>query len=355
MKLVIGKQYTTEYLQDEFIQHGRGAYFDFTGNVDHILSYIEPDVLFRPNMERAIGFNPLRDLEPSTILKALKAAYDFNVSTAIMDTYTLSSLTALKLVPDATLLSVVPLLTNDTYRKKVIGHLKNTHVKSFWQLFEDMSQKDQRQEFFSTYNKFYTFTLDPLLAPIIGQKRTSFTLTKDSTLVASFSPLFGKENSIFLATQLLASLPDMPVVIDGAHMVGWYPDHATVGVKYLKQIPPNTRETVMGSADEIVAFRLGTTDARVLADEFDLGQQDFSLQELPPRHYHLRTQSTTHRLQEFTPLPKREPQSISDERHTRPIEDINEEIRRALRCKSTSSKRKSPKDFSRRKRTTRCT
>jgi len=295
MQYILGKgKGKTTYLTQQFLRTG-GAYFEFHGKLDEVIEGIPPErwestVVFDPTDPIPIGFNYL---EPTAVLETLKSAWHYEGSTPILDLYTYNTIASLAYVPDATLLGVLYMLTAREYRARCMGYIKDPILKKFWKDYEQLPPKEQRQQTLSTLNKFYALLSDRLVRNVIGQKRTSF---KDKDIVATFPPSLGKEKASFLATLLLHYLPDYPIYLDGGHNLGpraiQEKTQITFSHDYLEQLSRSMQEYLIGSSDALIAFRLGPKDAERLSVEFELGQCQWSLTELPDFTYHKRTTRT---------------------------------------------------------------
>lgn len=132
------KNDTIAYLRRLFLEHiheGKGgAYFDFSGDISGLLQHI-PDnrdtVLFLPmDTEYPIGLNPLyrpqdRRATLENIVNALRSVWPSDIATTRIDLYLKAAILSLLDMPTAILLVVSELFTNDQYRTKVFGHLKD--------------------------------------------------------------------------------------------------------------------------------------------------------------------------------------------------------------------------------------
>lgn len=311
MQYVIGKPnpHKTDYLIGLFLQQG-GAYFDFTGDLSPLLSRIPPSeydntVLFRPlDIEYPIGLNIIHHPDniprvSNAVLETIKSAWHYEGSTPLLDMYTYNSTASLCHVPDATLLGIPFLLNDIDYQAKVIGHLLDPVLLYFWHdFYAKIPERDKRHDTMSTLNKVFALITDPTVRNIIGQKKTTFTVSDMSFIIASFPRELGKEKASFLATLLLYYLPDIPVVIDGGHNLGpkavLEKENVTFAHSYLQQLTESTRETLIGTADEIVCFRIGPSDNLRLEREFDLNRNVSTLTELAYNRYHVKGQHVTH-------------------------------------------------------------
>lgn len=326
---VIGKRYddTSGYLRRLFLQHilkGKGgAYFDFSGEMHDLLSSIPQKritdtVLFFPtDREYPVGFNPLHKAEDkartaTAVVDAFKSVWHYDAATPLLDLYLYTTVAALLDMPQASLLGMAQMLTDASYRAAVIAHIGDPVLKSFWRdFYETLPEKEQKQTTMSTLNKVYELIVDPTVRNIIGQKKTTFTVFDTTVLIASFPQELGLEKGSFLATLLLSSLPDdFLVILDQGDRIGYSAVIDAIkrrplafGHQFGAQLSQSLRETLIGTAQTLVAFRIGPTDAKRLTPEFYLKPQgNYPLVELPPETYHLRTAYETKADQVLLPL-----------------------------------------------------
>jgi hypothetical protein len=253
--------------------------------------------------------------------------------------YTYTAAAALCDVPDATLLGIPCLLINQVYRDKVLEYVKDPVLKTFWDdFYATIPDKDRRQQTMSTLNKMYSLITDPTIRNIIGQKRTSFKITNTSIVVASFSPKLGVEKTSFLATLLLYFLPDIFTILDDGFHLGpravTEKENIVFSHQYLAQLTPPMRETLIGSADEMIAFRLGPSDAERLEKEFELNRSVSTLTELAPFMYHRKGMRVEHdRYSPPLEFDWHNPQKIinaSREKYCSPREHVEQKIRKFI-------------------------
>jgi hypothetical protein len=208
--------------------------------------------------------------------------------------YLYNGAAALCHVPDGSLLGVPFLFINNTYRKKVLGHVKNPLLHYFWDTFyESNPDKARLQQTMSSLNKLFVLLTDPTIRNIIGQVRTSFAVRDTGLIVATFPPQLGREKASFLASLLLSYLPDIPTILDGGHhlspMAIRDKSRITFSHEYLDQVSESMQEWLIGTAESLVAFRLGPKDARRLEMEFELNRNQSTLLELCDNQFHRKT------------------------------------------------------------------
>jgi hypothetical protein len=312
MHYVLGKRGygKTSYLTSLFAEHlyEGVAYFDFTGDVTRQLEQIPPErwddtILFLPaDTEYPPGFNILHNSPPDTptyVTNTTKAAWHYEGSTPLLDLYTYTTSSALRESTDGTLLGVPYLLTNTAYRSKIISQIKDPVLKSFWcDFYDNLSDKDKRQDTASTLNKFYALLTDSTIRNIIGQKHSSFTVKDTSVIVASFPPTLGREKSSFLATLLLYHLPDIFTIIDdGFHLAPQAvlsKRNIVFSHEYLAQVTKSLQDTLIGTADTFTVFQLGPADDKRLRLEFDINRNVSELKDLAYLRYHQKSRGVVY-------------------------------------------------------------
>jgi len=314
---IIGKNKkdTTKFLREQvFLPHvleGRGgAYFDFSGDVTPVLRHIPPErkpILFFP-MDRdfPMGLNllhhpPDKRATLEAIVNAFRSVWPSDIATTRIDLYLKACVLSLLAVPDATLLGITELLTNDRYRIKVMGHLKDEPLLlSFWRRYDELPDKEKMTLTESTLTRAFTFAIDPIVRNCIGQTQTSFTIKDDTILIASFPQELGVEMGNFLATLLLSQLPDaMLTVLDDGHRIGTAAVREALtrlqivfSHQYAAQLHRPLYETLIGTAATIVAFATGPTDSKRLSPEFGIVQEGDMLHHLGPLQFRIRGDST---------------------------------------------------------------
>jgi len=129
------------------------------------------------------GFNPLiysdhknPSLTADAILSVMREVWRDHWGVRSTDVLSHSLLT-LAHTKNATLLWLVPLLTDDTFRRKVTAGVQdNIALKQFWQSYEAMSPNERRVEIASVLNKLRQLYLRPELRSVLGQATPRFNL-----------------------------------------------------------------------------------------------------------------------------------------------------------------------------------
>lgn len=79
--------------------------------------------------------------------------------------------------PDATLMNIPTILTNESYRQKVVSRLKDPVLLKFWQdEFEPMDRKQKIDAISPILNKVWQFLSSSVIRNILGQPKNSFSL-----------------------------------------------------------------------------------------------------------------------------------------------------------------------------------
>ena len=154
--------------------------------IDTLLQFIPPrrrqdTILFDPTGD-VVSLNPLDgiadiDQTADALLYAFRDIWRFNdVSTPTFDEYVLHALLTLLQTKNPTLLGIVPLLTDEAYRARLLSQIDDSFLLAFWGQFDAMSAKERRDEIRSTKNKLNTMTIDRRLRRTLGQPRTAFSM-----------------------------------------------------------------------------------------------------------------------------------------------------------------------------------
>ena len=65
------------------------------------------------------------------------------------------------------------LLTKPEMRNRAVARLRNRQVRLFWQNYDQLPAREQREQSASTLNKLDEFLTQPIIANIVGQSRTT--------------------------------------------------------------------------------------------------------------------------------------------------------------------------------------
>jgi len=203
--------------------------------------------------------------------------------------------------PDATLLDIQPLLTDTLHRDKILAYVKNEHTIAFWQNEFLKYPAPLRAEAISPIlNKTGLFLTSVPLRNVVGQKTTSFRMSQvldgSKILICKLSKgLIGEDACTLLGSMLVTSIqlaalyrakqPELLrkpfflyidecqifVTLSFADMLAEARKYG-LGVfmanQFLDQLHEKIRAAIFGNCGTIISFRVGATDAELLAKEF---------------------------------------------------------------------------------------
>jgi hypothetical protein len=263
-------------------------------------------VLLDPtDTERPVGLNPLAlggrspELVADQLLGMFHSLYVAHWGPRTHDILGASLLTLARL-PGMTLAALPLLLTDASFRRRVIPHVADPiGLGPFWSAFEAWSEAERAAAIAPVMNKLRPLLLRPEMRAIVGQTRRSFDLrrvfTERKVLLVSLSKgLLGPETSALLGSLVVsqlwqAILGRAAIAPERRHPVFVYVDEfqdymhlpldfadalaqaRSLGVgfvaahQYLHQLDPAMRSAVLANAQTRVAFRLPGEDARVIA------------------------------------------------------------------------------------------
>ncbi|WP_428776665.1 type IV secretory system conjugative DNA transfer family protein, partial [Vibrio sp.] len=317
-KTGMGKSTLLENMAVQDIQNGNGlAFIDPHGQTaETLLNYIpeerKEDVLyFAPfDMEHPVSFNVMEDVGPDKrhlVVSGLMSVFEkiwVDAWSARMAYILQNTLMALLEYPDSTLLGVNRMLSDKTYRKKVVDNISDPSVKSFWvDEFAQYNERYMQEAGDAIKNKIGQFTANPLIRNIIGQPKSSFDIRKimddKKILIMNLSKgLVGESNANLLGSMLttriyLAAMSRADLTLEGMKAMPnfyFYVDefqsfanatfadilsearkyklNLTIAHQYIEQMEEEVRNAVFGNVGTIISFRVGPFDAEVLETVF---------------------------------------------------------------------------------------
>ena len=317
---IIGKTGSgkTTLLRNMIFQHlynGSGlALLDPHGDLaEELLDHYPPSraddlVYFNPSdLDFPIGLNLLANVPPddrhvvaSGIVAAFKSIWRDSWGPR-MEYILYNSLAALLDCQNTSLLGVNRMLTDAEYRAWVVRQVQDPFVRNFWaEEFAGYDARFVREAIAPIQNKIGQFLMNPPIRNILGQvkSRIDFRFMMDTGRVFIANLSKGKLGAdkanllgSLLATQFqLAAMSrtdtpeaqrrDFHLFIDEFHNFTTdsfaailaearkYRLCLTLSHQYLDQLSPEVRQAVFGNAGTLIAFRIGHTDAELLAKEF---------------------------------------------------------------------------------------
>lgn len=280
-----------------------------------------------PDREHPLGFNPLevatdntRPLAASALISAFKKLWAD--SWGPRTEYLLrNALLTLLYLPQRTLFDIPKLFDDAGFRAQALTAVRNPHVRRFWEKEYDRFPARLRAEAIAPIqNKVGEFLVNPILQPILNQPASSFRLrdVMDNgkiLLVNLAKGKIGEDTAALLGTLLVtqiavAALSRSDTPEHERHDFYLYADEfpsfttsafagmlaemrkyrlcLTLAHQHLSQLDDSVRDAVIGNVGTIIAFRVGMSDAEILAKEFlpEFGAAD--LVHLPNYHLYIR-------------------------------------------------------------------
>lgn len=202
-----GKTTVLEQLAQDAIDEGhRVFYLD-----PHGTNQLTGDCFFDPtDIEYPIAWNPLQTGDAHTAMvfsETLKAIWGYaDISTPQLDQTLYNSTVAMLDLPDGTIVGLYYFLTSETYRKRVVKDIKDPIVRFFWEDYETLPPKDQRELTRSTLNKVQMLIADVRLRNILGQPKSLLSFKDTRSVIASL-PLseLGEQKVATIGALLLAA------------------------------------------------------------------------------------------------------------------------------------------------------
>ena len=263
-------------------------------------------VIIDPSDSCPCGFNPLVFKEygnPSLIADAILSVLK-EIFSDCWGIYTQDVLTAALLTltdtDNATLLWLLPLLTDEGFRRKITSKVRDRMaLRPFWEQFEALRDTEKRQQISPVLNKLRQLTLRPGLRNILGQAKPKFSLTdlfykRKIVLIPLNKGLTGGESARLLGSLIVGltwtlALSRAGVPTEKRHIVEIYIDELqdylslptdlsdalaqarglgvglTLAHQYRDQLPTGIRSGIDANARNKIVFGLNSKDAKDMA------------------------------------------------------------------------------------------
>lgn len=388
----MGKSTLLENMILQDIYNGHGVCFldphgdSATYILDRIPSFRQNDVIYvnPSDTDFPIGLNMLennRGEEAFLIASGMMAVFSriwAGMWSSRMEYILNNTLLALLETPGNTLLAVVRLLTDNDFRKKIVGNVTDPLVKNFWNKeFAGFNDKYRTEAIAPILNKIGQFFSTDLVRNILGQPKSTIDMrdimdNKKIFIVNLSKGRLGEDNSNLLGSLIVTKLQlaamsrvDMPESVRADFYL--YVDEfqnftsdsfATIlsearkyrlnlilAHQYISQLTESgnekIRNAIFGNVGTMVSFRVGSDDGAVLEKEFEPVFQSQQLINLNARQVALKMSiggkpcmpfiaSTLPPI--FADLGGRLDTivAISRERNTRPKAEVKEKINRWL-------------------------
>lgn len=300
-------------LNDIYAGHGIGLVDPHGDFAEKIINFIPANrindvVYFNPaDINFPIGFNILETVNPehrhlvaSGLMGVFKKIWP-DVWSARMEYILNNTILALLDYPGTTLLGINRLLAEEDYRTKVVGALKDPVVKAFWQTeFAGYSEKFRTEAVAPIQNKIGQFLSASVIRNIVAQVKSRINIReimdKKQIFIMNLSKgRIGEDNSRLLGGMLITKLQlaamervDIPEKDrkDFFLYVDEFQNFATesfanilsearkyrldliMAHQYMEQLDEKVLAAVIGNVGTTVTYRVGSTDAEILAKEF---------------------------------------------------------------------------------------
>jgi hypothetical protein len=300
-------------LQHILLGHGVGLIDPHGDLAEELLNHIPPHradhlVYFNPgDIEFPIGLNLLANVAPddrhlvaSGIVSAFKGIWRDSWGPRL-EYILYNAVSALLDCRNATLLGVNRMLSDDAYRARVIGQIKDPFIRAFWsEEYASYDSRFRREAIAPIQNKLGQFLLNPVVRNILGQVKAKvkipFTMDNERLIIANLSKgRLGHDKA-----NLLGSL--LTTQFQLAAMARWnrpeeerrdfylfihefqnfstdafasilaearkYRLCLTLSHQYIDQLSLPIRQAVFGNVGTLISFRIGNTDAEIIEKEF---------------------------------------------------------------------------------------
>ncbi|MFA7244884.1 MAG: type IV secretion system DNA-binding domain-containing protein [Candidatus Magasanikbacteria bacterium] len=300
-------------LNDIYKGHGVGIVDPHGDFAEKIINYIPPHrindvVYFNPSdVEFPIGFNILevrseeqKHLVASGLMGIFKKIWP-DVWSSRMEYILNNTILALLDYPGSTLLGINRLLADKDYRRKVVKQLKDPVVKAFWQTeFASYNDRYAQEAVAPIQNKIGQFLSASVIRNMVAQVKSTINVREimDSgkIFIMNLSKgRIGEDNSRLLGGMLITEIqlaamervdtpenerkdfflyvdefqnfatPSFANILSEARK---YRLSLIMAHQYVTQLDEIVSGAVFGNVGSIVTFRVGASDAEILAKEF---------------------------------------------------------------------------------------
>jgi DNA-directed RNA polymerase subunit RPC12/RpoP len=301
------------FLSDVYAGHGC-CYVDPHGDTaDKLLNFIpswriNDVVYFDPSdLDYPIGFNILEAVDPR--LKHLVAAGLMGVFKKIwegvwsarMEYIMNNTILALLDTPGTTLLGINRMLSDKDYRNKIISNVQDPIVKQFWiQEFGNYQDKFASEAVAPIQNKVGQFLSASIIRNIVAQAKSTIKvremMDEQKIFIVNLSKgKVGEDASRLLGGMLITKIQmaamervdmdeedrnDFYLYVDEFQNFAVesfasilsearkYRLNLIMAHQYIAQLTEEVRDAVFGNVGSMVTFRVGSTDAQFMEDEF---------------------------------------------------------------------------------------
>ena len=212
-----------------------------------------------------------------------------------------NTLLALLEFPNTTLLGINRLLADNAYRKRVIKNLKDPVIRSFWETeFAGYNDRYKQEAVAPVQNKIGQFLSALVIRNIVAQVKSRINIreimdNKKIFIMNLSKGRIGEDNSKLLGGMLITKIQlaamervdtpekdrkDFFLYVDEFQNFATesfsnilsearkYRLDLTMAHQYMEQLDETVLAAVIGNVGTLVTFRVGSTDAEILAKEF---------------------------------------------------------------------------------------
>lgn len=315
-KTGMGKTNLLENLAIQDIRAGHGMCFiDPHGDVaQKLIKAVPPErindvIYFDPSDQKfPIAFNILEQVAPDQ--RSLVASGLVGVFKKIwadswgprLEYILRNAILALLEYPGSTLLGVMRILVDKSYRERVVDKVTDPVVKAFWRdEFAGWNERVLQEVISPIQNKVGQFTSNSLIRNIIGQTTSAFNVREimdgQKILIMNLAKgKIGEDSSALLGAMMITKIQlaamgrvDIPEAErkDFYLYVDEFQNFATdsfanilsearkyrlalvLANQYITQLDEKVQDAIFGNAGTIISFRVGATDAEFLEKEFE--------------------------------------------------------------------------------------
>ena len=311
----VGKTNTMQNMVIDDMKAGRGiAVVDPHGDfIEYILNFI-PDnrvddvVLFDPSdIEHPIGFNLLENVNPE--LKNIVSSGLIGIFKKLwidswgprLEHILRNTILALLESPGETMLGIMKMLVDESYRREVVDRVQDPVVKDFWiNEFERYDQKFRTEAVAPIQNKVGQFLSSSTIRNILGQPKSTIDIedimdNKKILLMNLSKGKIGEDNCALIGAMLITKIQITAMMraripeterVDFYMYVDEFQNFATesfaailsearkyhlniiIANQYVTQMSEEVRDAVFGNVGTMITFRVGASDAPLLAKEY---------------------------------------------------------------------------------------
>lgn len=277
--------------------------------LDYVPSYRVNDVIYFDPSDPGYAFslNPIevteehqKELVVSGIIGIFKKIYGLSWGPRLEYILRQTLFTIIE-IPDATLMMIPQILTEDAFRAKAITYIKDPVLLSFWNNeFANMTDKLRVESISPILNKVGQFLSSKYIRNIVSQPKSSLDLQKvmdeGKILLLNLSQgKLGEDNAALMGAMIITKiqLSAMNRVMQAEDdrrdfylYVDEFQNFATTSFvkilsearkyrldlilanQYIAQVPEEVRSAIFGNAGTVLSFLIGAEDSRYIVREF---------------------------------------------------------------------------------------